>query len=152
MRREFFNRKFIIIVSGIVFSGSSNMAGCRLGWNITQPLGSHTREVQDRVVEGGGDARGKSFKLQVNERRFIKCNSWKTNYFRHMVTIWRAEMTGLHKGREATTASGVCSLPWSKNDIYLVSYLGWFVQIHHVCFISLFNNILQDLWSSAKPL
>ena len=61
-------------------------------------------------------------------------------------------MTGLHKGREATTASGVCSLPWSKNDIYLVSYLGRFVQIHHVCFISLFNNILQDLWSTAKPL
>jgi len=42
--------------------------------------------------------------------------------YRHMVTIWRAEMTGLHKGREATTASGVCSLPWSKNDIYLVMF------------------------------
>jgi len=40
--------------------------------------------------------------------------------YRHMVTIWRAELTGLHKGREVTTATGVCSLPWSNKDIYIV--------------------------------
>jgi hypothetical protein len=40
--------------------------------------------------------------------------------YRHMVTIWAAEMTDLHRGRAVSTATGVCSLPWSSKDIYVV--------------------------------
>jgi len=40
--------------------------------------------------------------------------------YRHMTTIWTAELTGLHRGRAFATASGVCSLPWKNKAIYMV--------------------------------
>jgi len=42
--------------------------------------------------------------------------------YRHMTTIWAAELTGLHKGRGFATASGVCSLPWKNKAIYVVIF------------------------------
>lgn len=40
--------------------------------------------------------------------------------YRHMTTIWTAELTGLHRGRAFATATGVCSLPWKNKAIYMV--------------------------------
>eukprot|EP00090_Calanus_glacialis_P005441 TRINITY_DN1420_c0_g1_i2.p1 TRINITY_DN1420_c0_g1~~TRINITY_DN1420_c0_g1_i2.p1 ORF type:complete len:264 (-),score=31.60 TRINITY_DN1420_c0_g1_i2:96-887(-) len=40
--------------------------------------------------------------------------------YRHMTTIWSAELTGLHRGRAFATATGVCSLPWKNKAIYMV--------------------------------
>jgi len=42
--------------------------------------------------------------------------------YRHMVTIWAAEMNGLHRGRALATATGVCSLPWKNKAIYMVMF------------------------------
>jgi len=40
--------------------------------------------------------------------------------YRHMTTIWMAELSGLHIGRAFATAMGVCSLPWKNRAIYTV--------------------------------
>ena len=53
-------------------------------------------------------------------------------YFRHMTTIWSAELTGLHRGRAFATATGVCSLPWKNKAIYMVSGYRSLVSIYFV--------------------
>jgi len=40
--------------------------------------------------------------------------------YRHITTIWTAELSLLHKGRAGATAKGVCSLPWKNKAIYMV--------------------------------
>jgi len=42
--------------------------------------------------------------------------------YRHITTIWAAELSMLHKGRAVATATGVCSLPWKNKAIYMVMF------------------------------
>jgi len=40
--------------------------------------------------------------------------------YRHMSTIWAAELGLFHRGRAQAISSGVCSLPWQHTDLYQV--------------------------------
>lgn len=40
--------------------------------------------------------------------------------YRHMQTIWTAEMSNVHSGRALATSSQVCSLPWTHVPLYQV--------------------------------
>jgi len=40
--------------------------------------------------------------------------------YRHMKTIWGAEMTLMHRGRSQAISSEVCALPWGHNPLYQV--------------------------------